>query len=97
VEDRSRVAYATLIGAALGGLVGFLFFTTRGQRVRGEVMPRLGDLVDETKRLQGVVGKLREATQGGWASIAAFLSDLADRRGAERDETGGSRDGRRVH
>ena len=97
MEDRSRVAYATLIGAALGGVVGFLFFTARGRRLRGEIGPRLTDLVDEAKRLQGVAGKLREATLGGWESIAAFMSELTERRAAWRDEAGASGDGRRLH
>ena len=44
MTDRQVIA-ATIVGAALGGLAGFLFFTDRGRMVRRQIEPALEDFV----------------------------------------------------
>jgi hypothetical protein len=87
------MACATLIGAALGCVVGFLFLTERGRRVRADLRPRLAEFAQEAQRLQGVAGKLRHAAEGSLNTIVGFISDLAEHRanwrnvGTARDAT----------
>jgi gas vesicle protein len=78
VDDRSSVLLGALLGAAVGGAVGFLFFTDRGRQMRADVGPRLNDLVDEARRLQGNVLSLRQSVRDGWGAVKEFAGDLAD-------------------
>jgi hypothetical protein len=69
VDDRSRVFMSAVIGAAAGALVGFLYLTERGRRVRFEIEPRLDDFIGELTRLRGTVQKARTAANEGWRSL----------------------------
>jgi hypothetical protein len=86
VNESSRVALATIIGATIGGLFGCLYFTERGRRFRDQIEPRLDDFIGELRRMQGTVHKARTAAEEGWRS----LNELAG--GAEpRWDTAGGR------
>ena len=65
MTDRQVVA-ATLVGAALGGLAGFLFFTDRGRRVRREIEPALEDFVRELSSLRGTVQRAADVAGESW-------------------------------
>jgi hypothetical protein len=65
VTDR-QVFAATLVGAALGGLAGFLFFTDRGRRVRREIEPALEDFVRELSSLRGTVQRAADVAGESW-------------------------------
>jgi gas vesicle protein len=78
VDDRAKVALGTLLGAAIGGAVGFLLFTERGRAVRAEVGPRLNDLLDEARHLQVRIESLRESARREWGAVKAFAGDLTD-------------------
>jgi gas vesicle protein len=80
VNDRSRILVGAVLGAAIGGLAGFLFLTEQGGRVRREMEPRLDDLTREVRRLRSTFEKARTAASEGWRA----LSDLTgEARGAE--------------
>ena len=65
MTDRQVLA-ATLVGAALGGLAGFLFFTDRGRRVRREIEPALEDFVRELSSLRGTVMRAADVAGESW-------------------------------
>ena len=65
MTDRQVLA-ATLVGAALGGLAGFLFFTDRGRRVRREIEPALEDFVRELSSLRGTVQRAADVAGESW-------------------------------
>jgi len=44
VSERTQVVAATLAGAAVGGLIGYLYFTAGGRRLRREIEPRLTEV-----------------------------------------------------
>lgn len=65
VDDRSRVALATMAGAVLGGLFGYLYLTEQGQRLREQIDPMLDELTGELQRVRGTVDRAREAALEG--------------------------------
>jgi gas vesicle protein len=65
VTDRQVLA-ATLVGAALGGVAGFLFFTDRGRQVRREIQPALEDFVRELSSLRGTVQRAADVAGESW-------------------------------
>jgi hypothetical protein len=69
VDDRSRVLMATLMGAVIGGVWGWLYLTDGGRRVRDQIEPRLDDFMKELARVRGTVEKARTAADEGWRSL----------------------------
>ena len=73
MDERSRVLMATILGAIVGGVGGWLYMTENGRRVRDQIEPKLDDFVNELTRLRGTVEKARGAANEGWRS----LNDMA--------------------
>ena len=69
MDDRSRIALGMGIGAALGGVVGFLMFTDRGRAFREELEPQLEQLFGEAQRLTSAFDKTRRAVKDGLATL----------------------------
>ena len=69
MDDKARVLMATLVGAAAGAVLGFLYLTERGQRFRMQIEPRLDNFIGEVHQLRGTVMKAREAANEGWRSL----------------------------
>lgn len=72
--------WATLIGAAVGGLVGFLMFTDRGQHFRQQLQPQIDSLLDEALKLQGTVERMSTAALDTWQSVSGAVSSASDAR-----------------
>jgi len=68
VTDR-QVLGTTLVGAAIGALVGFLFFTDRGRRLRRRIEPALDDFVRELNSLRGTVQRAADAASESWRML----------------------------
>jgi gas vesicle protein len=73
VDDRGRVLGATLLGAAVGGLAGYLFLTESGRALRREFEPKLDNALAEIRRLRGAILKLKEAAREGQRSFDEVL------------------------
>jgi hypothetical protein len=69
VDERGRVLMATLLGAVVGGVWGWLYLTEGGRRVRDQIDPRLDDFLNELARARGTVEKARTAANEGWRSL----------------------------
>lgn len=69
MDDKARVLMSTLVGAAAGAVLGFLYLTERGQRFRMQIEPRLDNFIGEVHQLRGTVMKAREAANEGWRSL----------------------------
>jgi hypothetical protein len=76
VSERARVVGATVAGAAIGGLVGYLFFTAGGRRLRGEIEPRLSEVSAE-------IARTRDTVMRAYAALSDARR-LLDRREGER-------------
>jgi hypothetical protein len=60
---------ATFLGAVAGGLLGWLYMTETGRRVRDQIEPKLDDFMNELARMRGTVEKARTAANEGWRSL----------------------------
>lgn len=69
MDERSRVLMATLMGAVIGGVWGWLYMTENGRRLRDQIEPKLEDFVNELTRVRGTVDKARSAANEGWRSL----------------------------
>jgi gas vesicle protein len=76
VNDRQVIA-ATLVGAALGGLAGFLFFTERGRAMRRKVEPALEDFVRELSSLRGSVQHAADVAGESWRMLNDMIREPA--------------------
>lgn len=65
MRESVQVAAATVMGALLGGLVGYLFFTDPGRRVRADLEPRLDDLTRDLVRVRVALEKTARAANEG--------------------------------
>jgi hypothetical protein len=72
VEDTSKVAVTTIIGALAGALFGYLYLTESGRQVRVHIEPRIDDFVREVRGLRGTVEKARSAASETWESLNAY-------------------------
>lgn len=84
VDERSRVLMATLMGAVIGGVWGWLYLTESGRRVRDQIEPKIDDFMHELTRVRGTVDKARTAANEGWRS----LNELTGGAGGGRWSTG---------
>jgi hypothetical protein len=62
---------SALVGAVLGGAVGYVLFTERGADLRARYQPHLDGILGDAMQWQGGVAKL-----GGWGRIASLISGL---------------------
>jgi hypothetical protein len=77
VEDRSRIAVSVLVGAALGGMLGYLLFTEGGRRARNSLRGQLEGLVDDASRFSGSIEKMRGVATEGWRGVKDVFSALS--------------------
>jgi gas vesicle protein len=79
VDERSRVLMATVLGAVIGGVWGWLYLTESGRRVRDQIDPRLDDFMNEVARMRGTVEKARTAANESWRSLSDITSGAQGR------------------
>lgn len=75
MDDRGRVLGATLLGAAIGGLAGYLFLTESGRTLRQELEPKLDNVLAEIRRLRVAILKVKEAAREGHQSLNEVLGE----------------------
>jgi hypothetical protein len=78
VSERSQIVGATLAGAAIGGLIGYLFFTASGRRLRGEIEPRVVEASREIVRVRDAVAQAFSVIEDGRRSLER-LAATSDR------------------
>jgi len=66
---------ATLLGAAIGGLAGYLFLTESGRTLRQELEPKLDNVLAEIRRLRVAILKVKEAAREGQQSLNEVLGE----------------------
>ena len=71
-EDSKAIA-ATVTGAVIGGLAGYLFFTERGRAMRRSLEPMLEDLARELSSFGVTVHKAANVAAEGWKLLNGAL------------------------
>jgi len=64
--NNSRVIAATIVGAVIGGVAGYLFFTERGRSVRRQIEPALEDFSRELMSFRSTAQKAAGLANEGW-------------------------------
>jgi gas vesicle protein len=66
VNDNSRAIAATIVGAVIGGVAGYLFFTDRGRELRRQIEPAIEDFARELNSFRGTIAKAAGVASEGW-------------------------------
>ena len=75
MTQNSQALAATMVGAVIGGIAGYLFFTDRGARFRREIEPAIDDITRELNSLRSTVRKVSTAANEGWSVLNEALGD----------------------
>ena len=75
MADNSRAVAATIAGAVIGGLAGYLFFTERGRTIRRSIEPALEDIARELNSFRGTVQKAAGVANEGWKLLNEALGE----------------------
>jgi hypothetical protein len=67
--DNSRTVAATVTGAAIGALVGYIFFTERGRAIRYSIEPTLEDLRRELVQFRATMQKVAGVANESWEML----------------------------
>ena len=73
--NNSRELAATLVGAVIGGVAGYLFFTEHGRSVRRQIEPALEDLSRELMSFRTTVQKATGVASEGWKLLNEALGE----------------------
>jgi gas vesicle protein len=73
--DNSRAIAATLVGAVIGGVAGYLFFTEQGRSMRRQLEPALDDFSRELMSFRSTVQKAAGVANEGWKLLNEALGE----------------------
>ena len=73
MDERTQVLLTTVLGAAIGGVFGWLYLTERGRGVRTQLEPFFDSVIDEIHQAQHTVDKARFAAAEGKRAIDDVL------------------------
>jgi len=73
--SNSREMAATIVGAVIGGVAGYLFFTERGRSVRRQIEPALEDFSRELMSFRNTVRKAAGVANEGWKLLNDTLGE----------------------
>ena len=79
MDERSRVLLSSLLGAAVGGVVGYLYLTETGRKVRKQIEPSLDAIVNELQRARDTGAKVREVVQEGQRTLNDLVGEDRER------------------
>jgi hypothetical protein len=77
VTEQSRVIAATVAGAVLGTVAGFVFFTESGRAWRRQLEPALDDLAREIDGFRHTVHKAIGVASEGWKLLTEAIGEEA--------------------
>ena len=75
MKDNSRTLAATVVGAIVGGMAGYLFFSEPGRALRRRLEPALDDLSVELKQFGRTMTKAADVAGHGWKLLNEALGD----------------------
>ena len=71
----SRAVAATIVGAVIGGVAGYLFFTDHGRGLRRQIEPALDDFARELMSFRTTVQKAAGVANEGWKLLNDALGE----------------------
>jgi hypothetical protein len=80
VTENSRAVAATILGAVVGGVAGYLFFTEKGRTLRRQQLePALEDFARELSSFRATIQKVSGIASEGWKLVGDALGERDDR------------------
>ncbi len=73
--NNSREMAVTIVGAVIGGVAGYLFFTERGRSVRRQIEPALEDFSRELMSFRNTVQEAAGVANEGWKLLNDTLGE----------------------
>jgi gas vesicle protein len=73
--NNSRALAATVVGAVIGGVAGYLFFTDHGRTLRRQIEPALDDFARELMSFRATVQKAAGVANEGWKLLNDALGE----------------------
>jgi hypothetical protein len=73
--DKSRVVLATVGGAVLGAIAGYLLFTDHGRSLRRQLEPALDDFSRELHSFRSTVQRAAGVANEGWKLLNEALGE----------------------
>jgi gas vesicle protein len=73
--DNSRALVASFVGAVIGGLAGYLFFTEHGRSLRRQLEPALDDFARELNSFRATVHKAAGVANEGWKLLNEAMGE----------------------
>jgi hypothetical protein len=73
--NNSRAVAATMVGAVVGGMAGYLFFSEQGRRVRRQLEPALEDFARELMSFRATIQKAAGVANEGWKLLNDTLGE----------------------
>lgn len=73
--SHSQEMAATIVGAVIGGVAGYLFFTERGRSVRRQIEPALEDFSREFMSFRNTVQEAAGVASEGWKVLTDTLGE----------------------
>lgn len=70
-----KAVLVTMLGAVIGGIAAYLFFTERGRAFRRQLEPALEDLARELNSFRGTVHRATNVANEGWKLLNDALGD----------------------
>jgi hypothetical protein len=71
----SRAIAASLFGAVLGGVAGYLFFTEHGRMLRRRIEPALNDIARELNSFRSTLQKASGMASEAWTMLNEAMGD----------------------
>ena len=71
----SRAMAATLVGAVIGGVAGYFFFTEHGRTMRRQIERSLHDVARELNSFRSTVQKASGMASEGWKVLNEAIDD----------------------
>jgi hypothetical protein len=75
VTEKSQAIAATVVGAVLGGMAGYMFFTENGRILRRQLEPAIDDMSRELASFRGTVNRAMGVANEGWKVLNQALGE----------------------
>ena len=75
MTETTRTCAVTAIGAAVGAIAGYLFFTSPGRAWRRQLEPALDDLARELISFRGTLARTATAASEGWRLLNEAMGE----------------------